>query len=426
MQVTRKNISDVNISLTISADSNELAEYKASVLKKFAPKVKIAGFREGKAPLELVEKHTDPNQLQTELIDYALNILYGNALDKENIRPVGQPKVELTKFVPYTNLEFKAEVPVVGKIILPDFKDIKVKKEEVKITKKDIDEVLNRLLTQLAEYKIVDRTAKNGDRAYIDFEGTDDKGKPVGGAKGSDYPLALGSNTFIPGFEDNVVGLKIGQEKTFTIPFPKDYGVKGLQGKKVTFKIKLNKLEETIKAELNDAFAKKVGPFNNFAELKADVQKQLIAERQNQANHKYEEALVKELVKKSKLSLPESLIDEQIAAVDKEFRQNLTYRGETFNEYLENTAQTEEQYRNNELKPAAEERVKAGLVLSEIAEQEKITVSPEELDIRMQVLKGQYTDPKMQEELEKPESRRDIAARLLTEKTINKIISKTK
>lgn len=426
MQVTRKNISDVNISLTISADSNELAEYKASVLKKFAPKVKIAGFREGKAPLELVEKHTDPNQLQTELIDYALNILYGNALDKENIRPVGQPKVELTKFVPYTNLEFKAEVPVVGKIILPDFKDIKVKKEEVKITKKDIDEVLNRLLTQLAEYKIVDRTAKNGDRAYIDFEGTDDKGKPVGGAKGSDYPLALGSNTFIPGFEDNVVGLKTGQEKTFTIPFPKDYGVKGLQGKKVTFKIKLNKLEETIKAELNDAFAKKVGPFNNFAELKADVQKQLIAERQNQANHKYEEALVKELVKKSKLSLPESLIDEQIAAVDKEFRQNLTYRGETFNEYLENTAQTEEQYRNNELKPAAEERVKAGLVLSEIAEQEKITVSPEELDIRMQVLKGQYTDPKMQEELEKPESRRDIAARLLTEKTINKIISKTK
>lgn len=426
MQTIRKNISDSVILLTISADSKELAIYKNTVLEKFAPSLKIPGFREGKAPLELVEKHTDPNRLQSELIDYVLNQLYSEALNKENIKPIAQPKVELTKFVPYTALEFKAEVPIVGKIILPEYKDIKIKKEEVKITKKDIDEVLDRLLTQLAEYKVVDRTAKKGDRAWIDFEGTDEKDKPVGGAKGNDYPLALGSNTFIPGFEDNVVGLKTGQEKSFTIPFPKDYGVKGLQGKKVTFKIKLNKLEETIKAELNDDFAKKVGPFNNFTELKADVEKQLKAERENQATHKYEEAVVKELVKKSKLSLPESLIDEQIAAVDKEFRQNLTYRGETFNDYLENTAQTEDQYRNNELKPAAEERVKAGLVLSEIAEQEKITVSPEELDIRIQVLKGQYTDPKMQEELNKPESRRDIAARLLTEKTINKIISKLK
>lgn len=426
MQVTLKSISDTSTKLTIIADAKDLATMKKHVVEKLAPRVKIAGFRAGKVPLELVEKQLDPNTLQAELLDEAINHYYGDAVAEKKLRVISQPKVELTKFVPYTELEFTAEVDVIGNINVADYKSPTAKKTIVKVTAADVDEVLSRLQIQAAEYTEVDRAAKNGDRAWIDFDGKDEKGKPVSGASGKDYPLALGSNTFIPGFEDNIVGLKKGESKEFTIPFPKDYGVKALQGKKVTFAITVNKVEETKLEELNDAFAAKVGPFKNIDELKTDIKKQVGAERENQARQDFENQIIKDLVAKSKVTLPEALLAEQIETVDREFKQNLAYRGETIAEYLENSGQSEAEYREKELRPAAEERLKAGLILSEIAELESITVSPEELEIRMQIMKGQYTDPQMQAELAKPEARRDIASRLVTEKTIAKLVSFSK
>lgn len=194
-------------------DQAELDTAKAQTLKRLAPKVKVAGFRAGKVPADLVEKNLDPNYLQTEVIDTVINNVYSDALIKEDLRPVAQPQVNLSKFVPYTELEFTADVEIIGEVKLPDYKKLAVKKESPKVVKKDIDEVLTRLQTQIAEYKEVDRVAKKGDRATIDFAGKDEKGEEVNGAKGNGYPLALGSNTFIPGFEDNVIGLKPGVEK---------------------------------------------------------------------------------------------------------------------------------------------------------------------------------------------------------------------
>jgi len=426
MQVTLKSISDNSTKLTIIADAKDLAVMKKHVVEKLAPKVKIAGFRAGKVPLELVEKQLDPNTLQAELLDEAINHYYNDAIVDKQLRVVSQPNVELVKFVPYTELEFTAEVEIIGKITVPDYKNPTAKKPTVKVTAADVKEVLSRLQLQAAEYTEVERAAKSGDRATIDFAGTSAKGEPVNGATGTDYPLALGSNTFIPGFEDNIIGLKKGDEKTFTVPFPKEYGVKALQGKKVTFAVTVKKVEETKLDEVNDAFAAKVGPFKNVSELKADIEKQIGQERENQARQDFENQIIKDLVVKSKVKVPASLLEEQVEAVDREFKQNLAYRGETFKEYLENTAQTEEEYRAKELVPAAEERLKAGLILSEIAELENLSVSADELEIRMQVMKGQYGDPAMQAELEKPEARRDVASRLLTEKTIAKLVGYAK
>jgi len=423
MQVTLKSISNTTTKLTITADAKDLASMKKHVIEKLAPRVKIAGFRAGRVPLELVEKQLDPNTLQAEFLDEAVNHYYGDAVAEKQLRVLSQPTIELTKFVPYTELEFTAEVEVIGKITVGDYKHPTAKKAAVKVTAADVKEVLSRLQVQAAEYTEVDRAAKQGDRVWIDFDGKDAKGEPVSGASGKDYPLALGSNTFIPGFEDNVVGLKKGDNKEFTIPFPKDYGVKALQGKKVTFAITANKVEETKLEELNDAFAAKVGPFKNIDELKADIEKQIGAERENQARQDFESQIIKDLVAKSKLTLPETLIKEQMNSIDTEFKQNLSYRGETLKEYLETSGQTEEEYREKELKPVAEERLKAGLVLSEVAELEKITVSADELEIRMQIMKGQYSDPQMQAELAKPEARRDVASRMVTEKTIAKLVS---
>jgi trigger factor len=427
MQITKNQSSDTKLTLTIKAEPSEILAAKSRALAKLGPKVKLSGFRAGKVPIELVEKNLDQNYLQTEVIDEALNELYINAVNQENIRPVAQPKVDLVKFVPYEELEFKAEVEVIGEVRIPDYKKLGVKREAVKVTKDDIDEVLERLRTQLAEHKEVAREAVLEDRAWIDFEGHDAKGQEVKGASGKEYPLLLGSKTFIPGFEDQVVGMKVGAEKEFTIPFPKDYGVKALQGKKVTFKVKLTKLEEVTKPKLDDALASKAGPFKTMSELKEDIKKQLTLEKENQAQKAYEDALVKELAAKTKVALPTALVEEQINSVDQEFRQNLLYRSETFQEYLENSGQTEEEYRTKELRPVAEERLRAGLALSEVADAENITVTPEELEIRMQVLKGQYaSDQKMQAELDKPAARKDVASRLLTEKTIAKLVDLNK
>ena len=251
--------------IVIAADTSDLATMKTHVLEKMAPSVKMAGFRAGKAPLNLVEKQVDPNRLQAEVIDEAINHFYSDAIAKEGIRVVSQPKVDILKFVPFTELEFSAEVEVLPIITLPNYKKKRTMTKVEEVTAKDVTEVMERLALQGATYKEVERASKNDDRVNIDFEGSDAKGELVSGASGKDYPLALGSDTFIPGFEDNVVGLKKGDEKTFTIPFPKDYGVKALQGKKVTFKITVNKVEETSKAVIDDTFASPVGPFKTVA-----------------------------------------------------------------------------------------------------------------------------------------------------------------
>jgi trigger factor len=422
MKITTTPQDNNTIKLVISADATDLTAMKTHVLEKMASSVKIAGFREGKAPLNLVEKQLDANRLQAEVIDEAINHFYSDAIAKEAIRVVSQPKVDILKFVPFTELEFSAVVDVLPTITLPNYKKKQPASKVDEVTAKDVTDVLERLQLQGATYEEVERSAKNGDRVTIDFEGSDDKGKLVSGATGKDYPLALGSNTFIPGFEDNVVGLKKDEEKTFTIPFPKDYSVKALQGKKVTFKITAKKIEETKKAVIDDAFAATVGPFKNVAELKADIKKQLKEEKDRQAKVEFENTLIKDLVKQTTFEVPKSLLEEQIELVDREFKQNLAYRGETFTEYLANAKLTEESYREKELKPAAEERLKAGLILSEIAAVENLTITSEELEIRMQIMKGQYTDPQMQAELEKPEARRDVASRMLTEKTVATLV----
>lgn len=421
MQVKKTQLSDTKVKLTIVADDSALQEIKSSVVRRLSGNIKTPGFRAGKAPLNLAEKQIDPSALQTEFLDESVNRFYVDTIDKQKLRPVAQPKIDIIKFVPFTTLEFTAEVEVVGEIKLPDYKNIKLEKKPMAISPKDVDEVVDRLRLREADKKEVNRAAKDGDEVWIDFKGVDAETKaPIQGADGKDYPLILGSNTFIPGFEPKLVGLKPGEEKTFIITFPKDYGVAALQNRKVSFTVNAHKVNEVVSTKVDDAFAAKVGPFKTVTELKADIKKQLSAERQREAQTAYENELVTKITEKSTLVVPAVLVDEQIDQMEQEERQNLTYRGQTWQEHLEAEGISEEQHRERN-RSQAEQRVKAGLVLSEISELEKITVTPEELEIRIQILKGQYQDAQMQAELDKPENRRDIMSRLLTEKTLQRL-----
>lgn len=423
MQVQKKNVSETKIQLNIAADENMLQEVKAVALRRLARQVKTPGFRQGKAPISLIEKQIDQALLQSEFLDDAVNQMYVDALQSERIRPVDRPDVIIKKFVPFTTLEVEVTVEAVGEIKLPDYKKIKVAKKPVKITDKDVTEVIEALRERAAERKEVKREAKIGDEVVIDFSGADAKTKePINGADGKGYPLVLGSNTFIPGFEDNLAGMKAGEEKSFTITFPVDYGVKTLQNRKVTFTVTATKVQEVVKPKVDDAFAEKVGPVKTVAELKTDIKKQLEAEQQTQAERDFESEILEKITDKAEVAIPKVLIDEEISRVEIDEKQNLMYRGQTWEEHLKEEGVTEDEHFEQK-RPGAEKNVKAGLVLTEIANKEGITVTPEELEVRMQLLKGQYQDKQMQAELNKPENRREITNRMMTEKTLERLKS---
>jgi trigger factor len=421
MQIKKEQLTPTKVKLILAAEPAMMDEVKHHVLTDLSKKIKIQGFREGKAPLSMVEKNVDQNLLQSKFLEHAVNRLYSEAANQDRLRPIDQPQVSITKFVPFTELEMTAEVEIVGDIKLPDYKKIKLAKPEVKLTAKDVDDVIKSLQTRMADKKEVTRAAKNGDELTIDFKGTDAKtGDAIGGADGDDYPLILGSNSFIPGFEEELVGLKAGENKTFTITFPKDYGVTALQNRKVNFTVAIKKVTELSEPKADDAFAAKVGPFKSLAELKADIKKQVTIERQQEADRNYESDLLEAIAKKTKAAIPDALLEEEVERQIAQLKQNVMYRGQTWQEFLEGEKKTEEEYRES-IKPVAELRVTAGLALSDIAELEGISVTNDDVDIRMQLLRGQYQDPAMQAEFDKPETRREIAQRILSEKTIAKL-----
>lgn len=424
MSTTKKLLSPTKVQLAVAVD--DLTDYKTRALTKLGADVKIQGFRPGKAPLNLVEKQVNPNLLQSEVMDAAINVAYGEALREHRLRPVAEPKVTIKKFVPFESLEAEVEVEVIGDVTLPDYKKIKVAQAKIAVAAKEIDEVLDQLTTRQAEKKEAVRAAKDTDEIVIDFKGIDAKTKePIAGADGKAYPLVLGSDTFIPGFEKNLIGAKAGEEKEFTLTFPKDYGAASLQNRKVTFAVTVQKVNEVVKPKIDDKFAASVGPFKTVGELRADVEKELLGRKQNDAEQEHTNELVRAIATKAKVAIPDTLIDEQLERIERETRQNLASRGQTWQEYLEGEKLTDETFRKKHREEAGL-RVKAGIILAEIAEAEKITVSPEEFKIQLQALKARYPDAQMQAQLDKPENQRDILSRMVTEKTVAALKEYTK
>jgi trigger factor len=421
MQTKVNKISDTKVKITVTADAADISPYKDKVLVRLGKEVKLAGFRPGKAPLHMIEKSVDQTVLQREFLDEAMTGLYTQAVNAEKIRPVSKPEVSVKKFVPFTTLDFEVETEMIGNIKLADYKKIKLAKPKPEVTAKDVNDVLDSLKLRVADKQEVNRAVKKGDEATIDFKGVDMKDEPINGADGKDYPLTIGSNTFIPGFEDNVIGLKPGASKTFELTFPKDYGVKALANKKIKFTVEVKKVQEVVEPKLDDSFAPKVGPFKTLKDLKDDIKKQLAVEKQNETDKNYMNELVGKITDKSSVSLPDSMIEHQIEHNLEDLKRNIVYRGQTLQEFFAQEGTTEEKYREEVLRPQAEKQVKGSLILSEIADTEGVTITSEELEIRLQILKGQYQDAQMQSELDKPEARQDIASRMLTEKVLAKL-----
>lgn len=420
MQITTKALNDTKTEVSITVDENLLQKTKQDVLKELAKTVKISGFRSGTAPLTVVEKNVDATRLQSEVLQSVVNNAYGDAVDQEKLRVIGTPEIKITKFVPYTELSFTAEVDVMPKVTLADYKKIKKSVPKVTVGVKDVNDVLENLQKRSASKKPVKREATNGDEVSIDFDGKDAKDNIVAGASGKDYPLTLGSNSFIPGFEEGLVGVKAGDKKELKLTFPKDYHAKNLASTKITFAVTVNEVRALELPTLDDKFAASIGPFKTLDDLKKDIKAQLIEQKELEATNKIKDEIVEELVTKSSFALPDVLVNDQLTALEQDFTQNLIYRGITQKEYLKQDGfKNVDDWRAKELKPQAERRVSVGIVLAEVAEKEDLTVSNEELNARLQVYKQQYAQQAAQ--FDQPDMQREVASRILTEKTVERL-----
>ena len=276
--------------------------------------------------------------------------------------------------------------------------------------------------TGLAEKQDVSRPAELGDETLIDFVGKKD-GVAFDGGTGTDYTLKLGSNQFIPGFEDQIVGHSAGQQFDVDLAFPDDYHAKELAGEKVTFAVTLKKLTAIELPAVDDELAKKAGPFESIKELKDDIKREISAQKEKEAGEKLRDDLITELIEKSEVPVPEILVEDQMRSIEQDFAQNLTYRGLDLDTYLTtNGFPNEEEWRTKEVKPAAERRTQAGLILSELSKAEKISATDEEIDEHVAIHRKQYeSNPETLKQFDTPEVRRDIANHYITEKTIERL-----
>ncbi len=424
MKVTTRHTSDTHVELTITLGKTELHDAEQVALKKLSKTLKVAGFRKGHVPLDVAAKHIDPNALADETLNNAVSKAVAEAFLKDKVQVLDRPNVSVKKFVPGQELEFTADAHILPEVKLGDYKKLKAEKETITVTAADVDEVLGRIKAGMSEKKETKKVAALGDEAVIDFVGKK-AGKAFEGGTGTDYPLTLGSNSFIPGFEEALVGLKAGDKKNVPLTFPKEYHAKDLAGKKVVFEVTVKKVNHIVKPEMNDEFAAKVGPFTTIDELKADVKRELMAQKEREAGDRLKDSLVQQLVAKSKVAVPEVLREAQIRSIEQDVTQNLTYRGATFEQYLaERGLKDRDEWVKTEATEAADNRIKAGLVLAELSKVLKVEATADELAEHINAYRTQYANnPEMAKRFDEPEVQREVANRLITEKTVDQLVA---
>lgn len=424
MQTKVKKISETKVEVTISLDAQELAKAEEVALVRLSRTTKVKGFREGKVPVNVVKKNVNPQVLQENILDTAINGGVAQAFIKEDLQAIDRPEVDVKKYVPEQSLEFVATAEVLPEVKLGDYKKLTSRIEKVVVDSKEVDEVIERIKQGFAEKKDVDRKAKEGDDVVIDFVGKKD-GVAFDGGAATDHTLTLGSNQFIPGFEEGIVGHKAGEEVVLDLEFPKDYHSEELAGQKVTFEVVIKKVQESIVPEEDDELAKKAGPFENIMQLRAELKAEIKSNKEREASDKLKDDLVQELASKSEVIAPETLVADQMRSIEQDFAQNLLYRGLTLESYIRTSKyKDEDEWRENEVKPTAERRVKGSLVLNALAKAEKITATDEEIDEHIEVHKRQYANnPEVLKQFETEQVKREIANHYILEKTVDRLLS---
>lgn len=378
---TKKTTKEYLHEVVVKIDGERWQKANDEAFAKKQKTVKVDGFRAGKVPRNVYEKNFGKESLYLDAADALVQVAYVEALKDSKLIPVVQPSVDI-KSIDENGVEFKFTIITKPTVKIKKYKGLKVEKEKVTVKKEEIEEEVKKLLTKYEELAVKKEGSKvsKGDIAIIDFEGFKD-GVAFDGGKGENYSLEIGSNTFIPGFEDGVVGMKQGDEKDIELTFPENYGAKDLAGAKVVFKVKVNEIKEKVARKLDEEFFEDLGMKDVTDEktLKEEIKKNLTAQKEQAAEYKYEENLLEEVAKNVEVDIPEELVDDEIHEMIHRFEHQLAHQGLTLEMYHQFTNTTHEDL-HNQFEKEAYKNVLYRLMLEEIKNLEKIDITDEELD----------------------------------------------
>ena len=382
-----EKIEKSQVVLTIEVGAAEFEAAIEKAYRKMRRKINVPGFRPGKAPRKIIEGMYGAEVFFEEAINIAFPDAYEAAVKEKELQVVGYPAVEMEGQVTKDGFTFKATAPVYPEVTLGQYKGLTAEKEEVKVTAADVDARLKVLTDRNTRLVSADREAKEGDTAVIDFEGFLD-GKPFDGGKGENYSLELGSHTFVPGFEEQVVGMKAGDEKDLDITFPEDYH-KDLAGKAVVFKVKVREVKEKQVPALDDEFAKDVSEFDTLKDLKADLKKKITAEREESAQRAFEDALMDQGAENITADVPDAMVDAQARQYLDNFKMQLMQQGINYDDYMKTTGMEESKLIDDAKEPALKQ-VRMDLAMAAIIKAENIDATDEEVEAEFQKMADQY------------------------------------
>ena len=424
MKVTAEKIDNQQVVLEIEVEAAEVEKATEKAYKRIANKVNIPGFRKGKAPKKIVEQHVGKQAILDEAFDIVAPKAFNDALDEQKIDPVTRPQIEVVTLEEGKNLVFKATVTPKPEVALGEYKGLKVEKEAVEVKDEEVDKQIEQMRDR--QGKMVDAPegaeVKSGDFTTLDFKGFVD-GEAFDGGEGKDYPLQIGSNSFIPGFEDQLIGAKIGEQRDVNVKFPEEYHSKELAGKDAKFECTIRSIKSKELPALDDEFAKKASTFQTMDELKADIREKLTKNAEQKAENDRKSAAIQQATDNITVDIPAVMIDNRVTAMIQEMAMRLEQQGMKLEQYLQyagtDIAKIREDYRET-----AEKNVKTDLMLEAVAKAEEIKVAAADLDAEIGAMAAAYgATPAQVQKIIKEQGRiGDLAATVLRKKTAQFVV----
>ncbi len=381
--IEKLNGSEIKLSITVPKD--EFQKYVDSATKSLALEMKVDGFRNGKVPAAMVEKTVGVEKLLYEAASEAVREGYINAILDNKIDAIGEPKVDIKKIAKGNDFEFTAIVGVLPEIKLGNWKkDVakvnkKFAKKEFKVEEKEIDHEVEYLANQRAKIVTVNRAAKKGDQVEIDFD-VFQENVAIENGSAKKHLMVLGEGKFIPGFEENLIGMKAGEERDFKLAFPKEYHAKHLAGKEAEFNVKVNLVQEKQIAKIDDEFAKSIGKFKSLADLKENIKKGIAEEKKRRDEDEQKKELIEAIIETTEVDLPNVLLEREMDIMMGELEADISRMGMNKENYFKQVQTTEEKVKEGWKKEAAPKRVKAALILQDLAKQEKLVPDTKKIE----------------------------------------------
>jgi trigger factor len=414
-QVEVEKLEKSKVKVKIQASSEQLKEAIKKAAQKISQDVKVAGFRPGKVPVDILEKKVGRENILSEATEILVRKTLWETIEKKDLEIIDKPQIKITKIAWDNPLEYEAVFFVMPEVALGDYKTVKGKKKEVKVEENEIEVELQKLSKMRTKSVRVQRAIAKGDVAEINFE-IRVNGVKIEGGESKNHPVTVGENHFIPGFEDNLVGLKENEEKTFKVAFPKNYPKKDYAGKEAEAKVRVNVVMEQQKPKIDDVFAKELGNFKNLKDLKKSIEDGLKVEKNQKERDALRAKLIEGIEEKSKMEIPDILIESEIDKMVAEIKANAQKMGLTFEKYLE-IVKKDEKNLKKDLEKNAIKRVRTALVLREISKKERVEPTEKEVGEELNKILKQYpNEAEVKKSLDLAKIREFIKGMLANEK----------